>query len=442
MDNEKQENSFEFGEELEIQIIKNSLSSRQFLISVIDYLQPQYFRNYTARVYCQIIKDHFKKYSDVPTFGIMRNEAKEILTPRDDLDLFEKNAKIIEECEVKNEDYLKNKVIEFCRIQAVIIAVKQSPRLIEEKKFDDLLENLRKAVSITENTDIGLDYFDNIKERLVDELRYKKHIKSGFTILDKITRGGWSVEDTPLVILVAPTGVGKSLMLIKFASVAVLASKKVLYITHELSSQRAAGRFDSIFTRVSQSERLAKHEDIEKRLQVIKNFCGKNLIIKEFHTKTCSTNMIAAYLNKLKNTGFIPDIIFNDYLDIMLTNGKVSSDDSYTAQKMVSEELRALAQETCCPIITASQTNRVGSDKEVIKNTDVAESFGKIFAADMVLSINQNDKDKLVGKCKLFVAKFRNGVSGITIPLNIDYQFMDASDVTKENEPEAQEHKQ
>ncbi len=420
---------FEFDEQLEFQIVKNITASRTFLMAVIEYLQPDYFKNVACKICVKIIKQYFSKYSDVPTFSIIKLESKEILTPRDDIELFNKNLKEIEKIEFKNEDYLRTKVLEFCKTQALIIAVRDSIDLIKKKDYSKIEEKVRKAISITENTDVGLKYFEEIQARLVSEMKYKNLIKTGLSSLDRALKGGWSLEDTTLSIIVAPTGVGKSLFLCKFAANAILAGKKAVYITHELSTQRAAARFDSIFTKITQDDRLKNHEELAKKLNFIKGVCGSNLIIKEFHTKTCSTNMIANYLNKLKNTGYTPDVVFNDYLDIMIPNNvRISSDESYVTQKAISEELRALAQDFGCPIITASQTNRAGSDKEVIKNSDVAESYGKTFTADLIMTINQSEKDRVLGACKLYIAKFRNGPSGFQIPMTIDYQRMDVQE--------------
>ena len=428
---------FEFDEQLEFQIVKNITANRTFLMAVIEYLQPEYFKNVACKICVKVVKQYFFKYSDVPTFSIIKLESKEILTPRDDIELFNKNLKEIEKLEFKNEDYLRTKVLEFCKTQALIIAIKDSIDLIKKKDYDKIEEKVRKAISITENTDVGLKYFEEIQARLVGEMKYKNLIKTGLTSLDKLLKGGWSLEDTTLTIIVAPTGVGKSLFLCKFAANAILAGKKAVYITHELSTQRAAARFDSIFTKITQDDRLKNHEDLTKKLDFIKSVCGSNLIIKEFHTKTCSANTIANYLNKLKNSGFVPDVIFNDYLDIMIPNSsKGANEESYGMQKTISEELRSLAQDVGCPIITASQTNRAGAKVDVISKEDVSESYGKSMTADLILSINQSDKDRILGACKLYIAKYRNGPSGFQFPMTIDYQRMDVQEFVMQDDKE------
>jgi replicative DNA helicase len=130
--------------------------------------------------------------------------------------------------------------------------------------------------------------------------------------------------------------------------------------------------------------------------------------------------------------GFVPDVIINDYLDLMVANYNVFSDNEYNQQKRISEELRAIAQEYNVPMITASQTNRGASDKDIISGTDIAESYGKVFTSDLLVTINQNMKERLEGRCNLYIAKNRNGPSGVMIPLNIIYEMMNVTEITTE----------
>ena len=423
--------NFNFDDTLELQIIKNILANRSFLISIIDHVRPEFFSNKAAQVCCTVTKKFFKTFSDVPSLNIIKVEARDILTPADDMDLFESNLADLDNLEPANEEYLKGKILEFCKTQALILAIRHSIDYLKDKRYDKIEEEVKDALLITEDTHLGLAYFEDVRDRFIDEMKYKKKIKTGVVTLDKVTAGGWTLQDTTLAIIVAPTGVGKSLLLCKFGATAVLAGHKVMHITHELSEQRTAGRYDSIFTKVTQSERLDRHVEIVNKLNEIKTLCNGNLIIKEFPTRTCSTTMLQAYLNKMKERGFQPDLIINDYLDIMATNTGISADDSYTVQKCISEELRALAQICECPIITASQTNRAASDKEVIKGTDVAESYAKTFVADLIITVNQSDNDKLIGKLKLYIAKYRNGISGIVIPMSVNYEMMTVEDFSE-----------
>jgi len=431
---------FELGEPLEFQIIRNILSNRNFLVSIIEHLHPEFFENSTAKIAANIIKDYFTKYTDVPSFDIIKQEAKRFLTPKDDISLFESELEGIKNLNVENEEYIKSKVLEHCQFSALKKAILHSANLLTDRPEDyknKINDQIKNALLIAEQTDLGLNYFINPELRIINELRYKKYIRTGIASLDRITTGGWSVEDTTLAVIVAPTGIGKSIFLCKFGSIALLHGHKVVHITHELSESRTAARYDAILTKIGMSQRLARKDELLKKIRVVKSMSGgNNLRIKEFPTKTCNTNQIRAYIDKLKQSeGFEPEIIINDYLDLMVANFNAFSEDDYRSQKRISEELRALAQELQIPIITASQTNRgganKGAEKEVIGGADIADSYGKAFTSDLLITINQTFKEKLEGKCNLYIAKYRNGPSGLMIPLNINYEMMQAVEITE-----------
>jgi replicative DNA helicase len=442
--------TLDLGEGLELQIIKNIISSRNFLVSVIEHIEPKFFENATARICISITKDHFAKFSDTVTANILKAESRNYLTPKDDEHLFLRELEIIGNLPLRDETYLKAKVLEHCQFQALKRAILKSADLLVERGQDfknKINESIKKALSITENSDLGLNYFKNPEERIVSEMKYKKFIKTGLTKLDDILNGGWSAEDTPLVAVVAPTGMGKSIFLCKFGSVAIWLGHKVVHFTHELADTKTAARYDSLLTNIGQSQRLARKDELIKKLEILKSSYGEILRIKEFPTKSCSPNMMRAYLEKLRDTeGFVPELIINDYLDLMVANFNAFTDNDYAQQKRVSEELRGIAQEFEVPIITASQTNRGGSGKDVVEEkgkdgqshiisgmisgTDIAESYGKVFTSDLLLTVNQTMQDRMNGKCNLFVAKNRNGKSGDVIPLSIIYEMMNITDWT------------
>lgn len=431
------EETFELNENLELQIIKNILSNRSFLVTVIEHVRPEFFENQTARICITIIKDYFIKYSDVPTGDIIKSESKNYLTPKDDENLFLKELESVFNLEIKNEEYLKIKVLEHCQFQSLKRAILQSANLLSERSDDyrgKINDSIKKALSITEYSDLGLNYFKNPEERIIGELRHKKIIKTGIRTLDSVLGGGWSVEDTTLVVVIAPTGIGKSIFLCKFGSFALLHGHKVVHITHELSENKTASRYDSLLTNIAQKDRLYRKDELLKKIIAVRSMCGgENLRIKEFPTKTCAPNAIRAYLEKIRDMeGFVPDVIINDYLDLMVANYNVFSDNEYNQQKRISEELRAIAQEYNVPMITASQTNRGASDKDIISGTDIAESYGKVFTSDLLVTINQNMKERLEGRCNLYIAKNRNGPSGVMIPLNIIYEMMNVTEIMTE----------
>ena len=78
-------------------------------------------------------------------------------------------------------------------------------------------------------------------------------------------------------------------------------------------------------------------------MQYKKQHPGAKLIIKRFPENSITANTIENYLDKLiKQEDRIPDIIFIDYLNLVLPKVKNYQSNSYERVGDVSRELRAL----------------------------------------------------------------------------------------------------
>jgi replicative DNA helicase len=177
-------------------------------------------------------------------------------------------------------------------------------------------------------------------------------------------------------------------------------------------------RYDSCITSYPLTDiKNFKQEIYEK----IKDFDG-SLIIKEYPTKSASTNTIRAHLSRLVKRGIKPGMIIVDYADLL--KPVIARKEKRSELESIYEELRALSTEFQCPIWTASQTNRSGLSAEVITMEQISEAFNKCFVADFIFSVSRTIEDKQNNKGKLFIAKNRNGPDGMIYPI-----FMDTSAV-------------
>ena len=116
--------------------------------------------------------------------------------------------------------------------------------------------------------------------------------------------------------------------------------------------------------------------------------------------------------------GFVPSVILIDYADIMRSTRQYDS--LRHELKLIYEELRNLAGELSVPVWTASQSNKEGSEKEVVGLTNMGESYAKAQVADVVLTLSRKETEKSTGMARLFVAKNRAGRDGLLFPVKID----------------------
>jgi len=161
----------------------------------------------------------------------------------------------------------------------------------------------------------------------------------------------------------------------------------------------------------------------------VKDIDGK-LIVKEYPTKSASTNTIKTHLSKLHKRGIKPSMIIVDYADLL--RPVVIRKEKRNELESIYEELRAISQEFQCPVWTASQTNRSGLNAEVITMEQISEAFNKCFVADFIFTISRTIEDKQKNQAKMFIAKNRNGPDGLIYDL-----FMDTSNVSIKMLPKA-----
>jgi replicative DNA helicase len=213
-------------------------------------------------------------------------------------------------------------------------------------------------------------------------------------MFNKITKGGLSRKT--LNIVLAGTGVGKSLFMCHVAAGALTAGKNVLYITMEMAEERIAERIDANLLNLTMDELKVVDKDIyESRLAKLAKKTQGKLIIKEYPTAGAHAGHFRALLEELKlKREFKPDIIMIDYLNIcasqrMKQGGSVNS---YTYIKAIAEELRGLAVEYNVPIVSATQTTRSGYTNSDPGLEDTSESFGLPATADFMFALVSNEE--------------------------------------------------
>ena len=87
--------------------------------------------------------------------------------------------------------------------------------------------------------------------------------------MNKITKGG--LPDKTLNVLMAGTGVGKSLFMCHMASSCLSQGDNVLYITLEMGEEKIAERIDANLLNISLNElRSVSKDDYENKFQSVK----------------------------------------------------------------------------------------------------------------------------------------------------------------------------
>jgi replicative DNA helicase len=203
-----------------------------------------------------------------------------------------------------------------------------------------------------------------------------------------------------------------------FASNNLMDGKNVLYITMEMAEEKIAERIDANLMNVALDELIQLPKDVyDKKIDKIREKTPGRLIVKEYPTAGAHTGHFRHLIQELKiKKGFVPDIIYVDYLNICASSrmkGLGNSVNTYSLIKSIAEELRGLAVEKDIPIFSATQTTRSGFSNSDIELTDTSESFGLPATADfMVALISTEDLQNLN---QIMVKQLKNRYNDPTI---------------------------
>jgi replicative DNA helicase len=167
--------------------------------------------------------------------------------------------------------------------------------------------------------------------------------------------------------------------------------KNVLYITMEMAEEEIGRRIDANIMDITLDEVNEIPRDVyEKRMARYKTKTPGKLVIKEFPTGSVHSGHFRHLLNELRlKKGFQPDVVYLDYLNICASSRVrgAAAANSYTLVKSIAEEVRGLAMEYNCAIVTSSQFNRDGYGNSDVDLTNTSESMGITHTADAIFGL-------------------------------------------------------
>jgi replicative DNA helicase len=270
----------------------------------------------------------------------------------------------------------------------------QSIQIVDDSKKDSISvgsipQILTNALGVSFDSNVGHDYLENAADRYDFYHRVEEKIPFDIDLLNKITNGG--VSKKTLNIILAGTGVGKSLAMCHFASSILMKGFNVLYITMEMAEEKIAERIDANLLDLSmEGLKMVERRVFDSRVDKLKEKTQGKLIVKEYPTTSAHSGHFRALLEELRlKKEFIPDIVFIDYINICASQRlKLSGNvNSYTYIKAIAEELRGLAGEYKVPVVSATQTTRSGFSSTDPGLEDTSESFGLPATADLMLAL-------------------------------------------------------
>ena len=359
---------------------KNILKKYRFKNKAIDFI-------YTN------VKEHFDLYNEIPTYEILNIRIDENLPSKIE-DGVEKNI-------------LKKQIMEHVKYQIQDIQMTDG-----EKKY--MIDNMKRKLEENMISNVGEEIHkidtDTLFSKLKDIEKLKKNdydyevknlwdydeelerdvIPTGVDLIDN--NGG--VGRGEIGILLASTGIGKSVFLSYMANQLMLRGLKVLHIVFEGATNDYI-RLHRVKLGNPSNELLKRGKTIPN-LKVVKMYSGKT-----------SLSDIQDFMETLKAEGFTPDAICLDYLDLLAPT-KVRKE-NWMSEINTSNELEEFCWKNNLVFWTAVQTNRSGLNNEIPDLSQMAGSVSKGQKATMVLGVSRTSQQIDDNKADVAIIKNRYG---------------------------------
>lgn len=403
-----------YGKDFQEKLCQLVLQDRTFCDQIMEVFDIEFLELKYLRVFVKKIFEYKEEFSVHPSFETMatllrsslieENQAVQIQTR----DFFARIYK--SDMSVDGEDFIKKTSLDFCKKQKLKEAMLKSVKLLQNSSFDEIASVINDALKLGIDNDFGYDYLKDFEERF--KIKTRNPVTTGWPLIDELCLDG--LGQAELGVVIAPTGVGKSMALVHLGAQALLQGKNVVHYTLELASTVIASRYDSCITKVPLKDLHTFKDNIYEKVKDIKG----RLIVKEYATKSASPMTLKNHLEKLRQRNINVDMVIVDYGDLLRPS--IIRKEKRHELETIYEDLRAMAHEFQCPVWTASQTNRSGLNADVITMESISEAFNKCFVADFIFTISRTINDKKNNSGTMFIAKNRNGPDGIQYSMIMD----------------------
>ena len=343
-------------------------------------------------VRCQAIFDHtlFDRKLQMPAEFLLVYVEEYTVLPTYEIINAATNSTFKQPVDLKeaNYDWLLNEFETFTRHKGLERAINESADMLEKGEYGSVEEKIKQAVQIGLQKDLGTDYFENPRERLLRIKDKNGQVSTGWTALDSLLYGGMNRGE--LNIFAGGSGAGKSLFLANMGVNWALAGLNVIYLTLELSEELVSMRIDSMITGIGTKEVFKNLDDVELTVKMIGKKSGQLQV--KYMPSGKTANDIRAYLKEYEiKSGSKVDVLLVDYLDLLMPNGKkISAENLFVKDKYVSEELRNLAMEKKCVFVTAAQLNRCLSLDTLVEVNGKVITIGNIRVGDYITSNSES----------------------------------------------------
>lgn len=294
-------------------------------------------------------------------------------------------------------------------------------REIDRRLYDLKLATVNSENLVVIDTRKVDDILDRFKDMRENPEKYKG-MPSGWRTLDRVTGGFQKGE---YVLIIAPTGGGKSMGLINWANHAQRDGYNVVYVSLEMPHWEIRMRQLSAEAEIPYLNlklQTLNVGEINKQEAVLKNeIATRESAFYVVDLPKATVGFIEAQLRQLQQTMPI-DAVFIDYLGLLKPEVNVRNRHGWEIAANISQDLRDLARTMNITVVTAHQVTTDGMKKTTDEDLELGDIALSRRIADPAHTVVGLLWDKTQpGEMKLCVPKCRGGrIASAKLWCNLD----------------------
>jgi len=273
------------------------------------------------------------------------------------------------------------------------------------------------------------DVFFDVESVLEKDSRIP--IPTGIIGIDNVLKGGLSFGE--LGVVLAPTGVGKSTILTKFANSAYNAGYKVLHIFFEDNMNSILRKHYTIWSNISPNDQVERKKEVIELVKKKQNESKGVLKLIKLPSDSVTISDLKSKLRKLNTEGFKPDLVIIDYVDCIVQDKNSVFGEEWKSEGNIMRHLEAMTSEFDIAIWVATQGNRESISSEIVTTDQMGGSIKKAQIGHVVISIGKTLEQKEHNLATVTILKSRVGSDGIIFSncvFNNEYLIIDTDTQT------------
>lgn len=435
-----------------------SITDTDFCSQTYGILKPEHLASSVAADCLRICHTFFEHYNKAPK-DHFNDELEHFLARRrkDNADLYVDYLERLQEIGTPQADYILSRLNDFITAQELQIALVDVARMLDNDNTKEAKKRIMDAVKTgVESQEVGtwLKSSSNYQKWAAEVDKESGEVpylsKTGIQKFDELI-GGFE-RDGELVCIVGREKVGKTWFMQLVAKTAMKRGLKVLHISHEMTERQLEKRYyqmiGALHTRSTRDEPLhyvywgdpdiyVDPEDenaepnvgilerevvrpslynkkaLEQARRVVMRFPGE-LLIKKFPMASTTIEQLNEYLQYLETfEDFRPDVIINDYADIMRHSPHTSRDDVRHRLNDIWMGHKRIADEKKCLVVTGSQIPKAAEKQSRPSQKAFAEDKRKSGNVDKAIFIWQSEEDEPTQIAEVYMVLNRNGTQGV-----------------------------